>query len=306
MNRPQAEVSRSGVAAGLAAIYLLWGSTYLAIRFAVETIPPFLMAGTRHLMAGVILFGFAWGKRREKLAWRHWRSALIVGGLLLFGGNGLVSWAEQKVPSGIAALIVASVPLWMVLMHGVQERRRPARAVLAGVTLGLAGLGLLVLPGFFGAAGRIDPEGVGILIVATLAWSAGSLYSRRAPLPSSTLLGISMEMLCGGAILWIVGLASGQGAQLHWADLTTRSVESLLYLVVFGSLIGFSTYIWLLKVATPARVSTYAFVNPVVAVFLGWAFAGEIVTLRMVLAGVIVISAVALILRFGSAVEGRT
>jgi drug/metabolite transporter (DMT)-like permease len=291
--------SRAKLVAGFAAVYLIWGSTYLAIRFAVESFPPFLMAGTRHLTAGLLLFAWllATGVRLPER--RHWKSAAIVGGLLLLGGNGLVSWAELKVPSGLASLFVASVPIWMALLQGIQRRRRPRAALVAGLLLGLGGLVLLVMPGRFGGGEHVDPIGATVLLLAALSWVVGSLYSRKAVLPKSTLLAISMEMIAGGLLLWIFGLSLGEGGRLHAEQISLRAVLSLGYLVVFGSLIGFSAYIWLLKVSTPARVTTYAYVNPVVAVLLGWAFAGEALTLRIGLATAAIVGAVALIIRFG-------
>jgi drug/metabolite transporter (DMT)-like permease len=223
----------------------------------------------------------------------------VIGALLLLGGNGLVSWSEQRVPSGLAALIVASVPLWMALVQGIQKRRRPPTAVLAGLLVGLAGLVLLVLPGKFGGGERVDLIGAAALLTAALSWVIGSLYSRRAALPSSTLLAISMEMVAGGAILWIVGLALGEGGRIHAEAFNAKALLSLGYLIVFGSLIGFSAYIWLLKVATPARVTTYAYVNPVVAVLLGWVFGGEAMTLRIAISAALIVGAVALIIRYG-------
>lgn len=295
---------RAQLVAGFAAVYILWGSTYLAIRFAVESFPPFVMAGTRHLTAGLLLFAFLRARGVAAPQRRHWRSAFVIGGLLLLGGNGLVSWAEQRVPSGLAALIVASVPLWMALIQGIQRRRRPPLPVLAGLLIGLAGLVLLVVPGRFGGGEHVDPVGAAALLFAALCWVIGSLYSRRAILPSSTLLAIAMEMIGGGVLLWIAGLAFGEAARLDPAAVSLRSALSLGYLIVFGSLIGFSAYIWLLKVATPARVTTYAYVNPVVAVLLGWAAAGEALTLRIGIATAGIVGAVALIIRYGGDARG--
>ena len=291
--------ARAHLFAGFAAVYILWGSTYLAIRFAVESFPPFIMAGTRHLTAGLLLFAFLRARGVALPDRRHWKSAAIIGALLLLGGNGFVSWAEQRVPSGLAALIVASVPIWMAIVQGVLRRRWPPAAVLAGLLIGLAGLVLLVLPGRFGGGEHVDPLGAAALVFAALSWVIGSLYSRRAVLPRSTLLAIAIEMIAGGAILWIAGLTFGEGARIQLAGISLRSVLSLAYLIVFGSLIGFSAYIWLLKVSTPARVTTYAYVNPVVAVLLGWAFAGEALTVRIGLAAFAIVGAVALIIRYG-------
>jgi drug/metabolite transporter (DMT)-like permease len=279
-----------------AAIYLIWGSTYLAIRFAIETIPPYLMGGIRFLIAGSVLYGvLRWRGVRAPTRWQ-WRSAVIVGGLLLWGGNGGVMVAEQWVPSSLAALIVALVPLWIVLLNWWWgDRVRPNLSTMLGVGLGLLGIMLIAAPGQSVGEGAVNPIGLVIIIGATLSWSLGSLYSRKAALPSNALLSTSMEMLAGGVLMMIAGLLLGQGAQIHFEQISVRSLSALGYLVVFGSLIGFTAYVWLLKVSTPARVSTYAFVNPVVAVFLGWAFAGEQLSARELLAAAVIILAVVLI-----------
>lgn len=290
--------SRSAVVAAFAAVYFVWGSTYLAIRFAVATIPPFLMAGTRHLAAGAILYAFARRKGAPRPTARHWKAAAAIGALLLLGGNGLVSWAETRMASGPAALIVASVPLWMVALSAAGERRRPAFPVFAGLVLGLGGIAILVLPHRSGDAVPLVPAGA--LVVAALSWSIGSLWSRRAPLPKETLLATAMEALAGGAALWIAGLAGGEGSALHLRALSARSLGALGYLIVFGSVVGFSAYVWLLKVVAPDRVSTYAFVNPIVAVILGIVLGGEVLTLRVALAALAVVGAVSLILLYGS------
>ena len=291
--------SRGKLVLGFAAVYILWGSTYLAIRFAVESFPPFVMAGTRHLTAGLLLFAWLRAKGVELPERRHWKSAAIIGALLLLGGNGFVSWAEQRVPSGLAALIIASVPIWMAVLQGVERRRRPPAALVGGLLLGLGGLVLLVAPGRFGGGEHVDALGAAALLFAALSWTVGSLYSRKAALPRSTSLAVAMEMIAGGLILWIVGLLLGEGGRIHAAQISLRAVLSLGYLVIFGSLIGFSAYIWLLKVTTPARVTTYAYVNPVVAVLLGWAFAGEALTVRIGIATAAIVGAVFLIIRSG-------
>jgi drug/metabolite transporter (DMT)-like permease len=287
--------------AAFAAVYVLWGSTYLAIRFGVETIPPFLIAGTRHLTAGVLLYLWVRLRGGARPDWRHWRTATVIGAMMLLGGNGLVTWAERRVPSGLAALIVASVPLWMALLDGIHKRMRPRLPVVAGLIIGLAGLLVLVAPGNLAGKGRVDLLGAGALLLAALSWTAGSLYSRRVRLPESVLTVTAMEMIGGGSLLWGVGLALGEGSRLDLASVSTRSLLSLGYLIVFGSLIGFSAYVYLLHATTPARVSTYAYVNPIVAVLLGWALAGEAVTLRIALATVGIVAAVALIIRYGGA-----
>jgi len=296
---PEDRALHGRVVLAFAAIYILWGSTYLGIRYAVETIPPFLMAGTRHLTAGLILY--AWtrphGKARPKP--REWALAAAIGAMMLLGGNGLVSWAEQRVPSGLAALIVASVPLWMTLLEALHRRSAPRAPVIAGLVLGLASLGWLLAPGRSDGAGRVDALGAGALLLAALSWAIGSLSSRGVKFSVPIFHAVAMEMIAGGALLWGLGLATGEGARLHLAAVSARSILALGYLVVFGSLAGFSAYMWLLGVTTPARVSTYAYVNPIVAVLIGWAVAGEALTLRIGLAALGIVGAVAVIIGFG-------
>ncbi len=300
-DQAHAHASPGRIALGFAAVYVLWGSTYLGIRFAVASLPPFIMAGTRHLIAGLILYSLLRLTGTPRPTWKNWRSAALIGTLMLLGGNGLVSWAEETVPSGVAALIVAAVPFWMVLLNALERRVMPRLSVLAGLVLGVIGLGILVLPTDGHAPDHIDPVGVAMLFAATFSWGVGSLYAHRASMPASTFLGIGMQMIMGGLILSLVGLAVGEGADLHPAAITLKSLLALGYLIVFGSLFGFSAYVWLLKVTTPARASTYAFVNPVIAVILGWALAGEALTWRIALAGGTIVAAVCLILYFGSA-----
>jgi drug/metabolite transporter (DMT)-like permease len=279
-----------------AAVYIIWGSTYLAIRIAIETIPPYLMGGVRFLLAGSMLYAVLRLRGVKAPSRRHWRAALIVGGLLLFGGNGGVIVAEQFVPSSMAALIIATVPLWMVLLNWKWgDRLRPGVGTAIGLGLGVIGIGLIAAPGQSAAEGAVNPIGLAILILASLSWSIGSLYSRRAQLPSNALLSTSIEMLMGGGLMLVAGLLLGQGAQIRLDQVSLLSLAALGYLVIFGSLIGFTAYVWLLKVTTPARVSTYAFVNPVVAVFLGWALAGEQLSVRVLVAAAIIILAVVLI-----------
>jgi drug/metabolite transporter (DMT)-like permease len=286
--------TRGRVLTAFAAIYLIWGSTYLAIRFAIETLPPFLMASTRFLVAGALLYGWMRLRGAPRPTAVHWRSTILVGGLLLLGGNGAVVWAQQVVPSGVAALLVAIVPVWMVLLEWARRGgHRPTGATVAGLVLGMAGLVLLVGPGQLAGAGRIHPVGAGVLVLGSLSWAAGSIYSRGARLPPSPFMAGGMEMLAGGALLGVAGLVTGE--RLTPLQASPASLLALLYLIVFGSLIGFTAYIWLLRVVPPARVATYAYVNPVVAVFLGWALASEPLTLRMLLAAAVIVAGVAII-----------
>lgn len=290
--------ARLQVILAFAAVYIVWGSTYLAIRFAIETLPPFLMAGVRFLTAGGALYLWARYRGAERPRPVHWRSAAIVGGFLLLGGNGLVVWAEQRVPSGLAALLVSTTPLWMVLFDGLRRGERPSGWVLGGIAVGLVGVALLVGPGDVTSivSGRgADPLGALALLGASLSWATGSIYSRSAPLPAVPALGTAMEMFCGGVFLFLLGLMLGQGTRIDVGAISARSLLAFGYLIVFGSLVGFTAYIWLLGVAPPAIVSTYAFVNPVVAVLLGWALAGEPVSSRTVLAMALIVAAVIVI-----------
>jgi drug/metabolite transporter (DMT)-like permease len=284
------------VLAAFAAIYIIWGSTYLAIRFAIETMPPFLMAAGRFLTAGAIVYLWIRFHGGEKPNAKHWRSATVAGSLLLLGGNGGVVWAEQHVPSGVAALIIATVPLWMVAMEWARPGGlRPSVGVIGGILVGFLGVGVLVRISESGNADGIAWVPVLVLLVAAFSWSLGSLYSRQAALPVSPFLATSMQMLGGGAALLLVGLFGGELADLNAFEISVRSAGSLVYLILFGSILGFSAYVWLLRVVAPARVSTYAFVNPAVAVLLGWLFASEPLTGRILLATGLIIVAVVLV-----------
>ncbi|MER2599437.1 MAG: drug/metabolite exporter YedA [Caldilineales bacterium] len=279
-----------------AAVYLIWGSTYLAIRIAIETIPPFIMAGVRFVLAGSLLYGWQRLSGAAAPARLHWRSAAIIGGLLLLGGNGGVTWAEQEVPSGLAALVIATVPIWIVVYSALRPGSpRPGRRTLFGVLLGLAGIALLIGPANLGATAGIRPISFVVLLISPALWALGSLYSRTAKLPAAPLLGIGMEMLSGGALLLLAATLSGEWGTFDPTTISTRSLLAFLYLVFIGALVGYSAYIWLLQNTTPAKATTYAYVNPVVAVFLGWALAAEPVTPLMLLASAVILFSVALI-----------
>jgi drug/metabolite transporter (DMT)-like permease len=302
-HRPR-EHSRGRLIAAFAAVYVVWGSTYLFIRFAVETLPPFVMAGARFAVAGAILY--IWARLRGAPAPTRveTRAAAIAGLFLLLGGNGAVVWAEQRVPSSVTALLVATVPLWMVLLDWLRPGGvRPRAGVFAGLALGLVGLALLVGRSAFGGEGA-DPIGAAVLVVGSILWATGSLYVGRNPRPPSALITNAVQMLAGGAALLAVGTIAGEFGRLDLAAASARSLLSLLYLVIAGSLIGFTAYTYLLQVSTPAKVSTYAYVNPVVAVFLGWAFAGEEINARMLIAAAVILAGVAIITAAASSRRG--
>jgi len=281
----------------LAAVYIIWGSTYLAIRFAVETIPPFLMVGTRFLVAGAILYGFRRLRGDAPPLRVEWKAAAVVGILLLVGGNGIVVWAEQYIPSGITALIVGTAPVFMVLIDALRPGgQRPGFKRALGILIGFAGIVILVNPsGMAQDPDRWVVVGLGALFLATFFWALGSLYSRNARLPGSPLLGTGMEMLVGGGCLLVIATLTGEWGRLDLAAISARSLYGLIYLIVFGALIGFVAYTWLLRVAPTPLVSTYAYVNPLIAVLLGSWLAGEALDLRIMLAAAVIVGSVFLI-----------
>jgi drug/metabolite transporter (DMT)-like permease len=281
------------VALALGAVYVIWGSTYLAIRFAIETLPPFLMAGVRYLTAGAILYGWSRFRGAPRPRLLHWRSAVVIGAFLLLGGNGGVVWAEQRVDSGLAALLISTEPLWIVLLFWLRSGRQKLNGrILAGLVLGFAGVLLLVRPG---GSGSVDLLGAAVLVLASLSWAWGSLYGQRAPLPQSPLAATAMQMLGGGALLLAASALAGEPGPFVLAEVSARSVLSVAYLIVFGAIVAFTAYVWLMRVAPPVLVSTYAYVNPLVAVVLGWAFAGEPLTAGMLAAAAVILGGVALI-----------
>ena len=294
--------SRAKIILAFAAVYILWGSTYLGIRYAIETLPPFLMAGTRFLTAGVILFAWATfnGDRVNSLA--HWRRAFVIGALLLLCGNGGVTWAEKYIPTGLAALLVSTEPLWVVVLNWASTRKRPNAKVLFGVLMGLAGVALLVGGGLNNGRPISAPALAGAIVVllAALAWASGSVYASRRPIKVSTSLASGMQMIAGGSLLLVLALVTGDFKRLNLGAASWVSLGAFAYLLIFGSLVGFTAYSWLLRNVTTARAATYAYVNPVVAVFLGWLLAHEPLTLRMLLAAAVIVSSVVLITTYGS------
>jgi drug/metabolite transporter (DMT)-like permease len=280
----------------LFSVYLVWGSTYLGIRFAIETIPPFFMAGTRFIVSGLLLYGFMRWRGVPRPEAEHWKAAFVVSVFLILIGNGGVTWAEQKIPSGLAALLVGTVPLWMVVLEYFWKgEARPGLKIWAGILLGMGGIVLLVFSRSGSGLLQVEPSTALLLVGTSLAWSFGSLYSRSAPLPASALLATAMEMVLGGVLQLVFGLLTGETEHFHLTQITPHSAWAWVYLCLVGSLIGFPSYIWVLQKSTPALASTYAYVNPVIAVFLGWALADESLTAQTLAAGLLIVVAVILI-----------
>jgi drug/metabolite transporter (DMT)-like permease len=293
--RARAATPAARIWVALGTVYLLWGSTYLGIKFAIDTIPPFLMGSLRFLVAGGVLYVLAsrsGDTAGDRLGWPQWRATLFVGAALLLGGNGGVILAEQYVPTGVVALLVATSPLWMAVIDRAVFGRRLEPLVIVGLVVGFAGVAFLIgAPG----AGRITPIGAALALFAPISWAAGSVFSRHVRLPSRPLVSAAMEMLWAGVLFAIGSVLTGELGRLHIDGISKTSVGALIYLIVFGSLVGFSAYIWLLRAAPLSLVSTYAYVNPVVAVILGAILLGEAINLRVLAAGGIILAAVALI-----------
>ena len=291
MARP--EVSR-GAWLALAIVYVVWGSTYLGIDLAVRTMPPFLMASVRFLIAGPLLYVWATrrGDRSDRPTARHWLSAFLIAAPMLAIGNAAVGWAEQTIDTGTASLIIASVPLWMALLDRVFYAQRLARTIVIGLVVGFGGVGLLVAPG--GPGGGASRAAI-LLVFSSLAWALGSLYSRQAPQPQRPLVAAAMQMTAGGLILAVVSAASGEASGFHVSQVSLESWLGLAYLVVAGSLVAYTAYMWLLREVPTSLVGTYAYVNPVVAVLLGTVVLGEPLTWRTLVGGGVILASVALI-----------
>jgi drug/metabolite transporter (DMT)-like permease len=279
----------------LGTVYLLWGSTYLGIKFSLDTIPPFLMGSVRFLVAGGVLYLIAirtGDARADRVGARQWWAALIIGAALLLGGNGGVILAEQYVPTGIVALLVGTAPLWMAVIDRVVFGRRLPPLVIVGLVIGFGGVAYLIgSPG----PGRIQLFGAALALAAPICWASGSVFTRHVKLPIRPLVAASMEMLWAGVLFGILSLGTGELGRVHLHSISTTSFLALIYLIVFGSLVGFSAYVWLLRSAPLSLVSTYAYVNPVVAVVLGALFLGEAINPRTLIAGAIILAGVALI-----------
>ena len=290
--------STAAVAVALLIVYVVWGSTYLGIAIMIETLPPLLAAGARYTTAGLLMLGglVAYARLRrsaqpiERPTRAHWRSAFIVGTLLLLGGNGGVVLAELFIPSGIAAVLIAAMPIWLALFDSVLSRRWPSRLVIGGLVAGIVGVAILLAP--LDELGGINPIGVGLVLLAEISWAAGSVYAKRAPLPRSALLGTGLEMLAGGLVMVLAGGLLGEIGRTNVEAFSLRSLLALAYLIVFGSLVAFTAFTWLLANVPVSTVGTYAYVNPIVAVALGAVILSEPITPRTLIASAIIIGAV--------------
>jgi drug/metabolite transporter (DMT)-like permease len=281
------------VALAFFAIYVIWGSTYLAIRYAVETIPPLFVAGTRHLIAGALLFAWCWWKGLRPTG-AQWRASLIVGALFFLGGHGLLHWAEQVVPSGLAALLIATEPIMIAVLAALAGQSRITLPVALGMLLGVTGVAMLMRSDI-ALAGRAELIGSAAVLLGALSWALGIIYSARAPMHPNSVMSAAMSLLCGAGLLIITGMILGEASRLHLASVSLMSFVSLLYLVSFGSLLAFTAYVWLLQRCPPTLVATHTYVNPVVAVLLGWTLAGESFTPGSLTAAAAVVAAIVLV-----------
>lgn len=297
--RPAAAPPHAPVWVGLLILYVVWGSTYLGIAIAVDTIPPFLMAAIRFLIAGLVLL--AWSVAREGRAFqapslRQWRDSTVVGGLLLGGGMGMVAYGEQTVPSGITALIIAMMPVWVAVLGRIFLRERLPRLAVGGIILGFAGVAILIGPSAFGGTGALEPLALAAILFSPIAWSSGSLFSsHRAKLPKQPLVATGAQMVTGGLVLTVMSLASGELGGFRLEAVSTDSVIATAYLTIIGSLLAFTAYAWLLRVAPLPLIATYAYVNPIVAVILGAIVLSEPIEPRTLVAGAVIVVGVAVI-----------
>lgn len=297
---PVSTASPAVIWSAMWSVYIIWGTTYLAIRVSNETLPPLIAAGIRFLIAGAVLYAFAIRRgdvEGDRPGRAQWGAAALVGLGLVAGGNGMVVLAEVTVPSGLMSLVIALVPLWMALVDRVLLRRRVGWLTTAGLVLGFGGAAMLIGTSAIDATAPLSGMIIGVF--ATLSWTSASLYSRNAPLPKRPLVGAGMEMMIGGAICVVLGVARGEVPLVRFEDFSAASLLALLYLITIGSWVGFTSYVWLLRNARTSLVSTYAYVNPVVAVFLGWLVLDERITVRTFIAGAIIIAAVAIIISTG-------
>jgi drug/metabolite transporter (DMT)-like permease len=293
---PAARRNRTRILLAFAAVYIIWGSTYLFIKYAIETIPPFMLGATRFLAAGAVLYGIARWRGAPGATARDWKSAAVTGILMLGLGNGAVVWSEQSVPSGVVALIVSTVPIWIVLIDWLRPRGvRPRMSVFAGLALGLIGMVILIGPKAIIGQGHVDELGALVLFIGSLGWAIGTILSKGSKRSGSPLVYSALQMVAAAGAMGITSVAFGEPANFSIANLSTKSVLSWLYLFTAGSIIGFTAYIYLLGVVSAAKAATYAYVNPIIAVLLGWAFANEPIGARTLVAAAVILGGVAII-----------
>ena len=281
-------------------IYFIWGSTYLAIRYAVETIPPFLMAGTRFLVAGLLMYAFLRVRGASNPSGVQWLQLSVVGIFMFVIGNGFVVWAEQYITSGLAALLVALLPLWLMLFDWLwAQGPKPTRSALCGIALGIAGTVLLLDPASI-AGSDIYLPGAVMVLLASVGWAIGSIYSKKFQHPPSIFMSAACQMIGGGLALLLTALVLGETANFNWRAVSAVSLGGFFYLMVLGSMVAISAYVWLLQNASAASISTYAFVNPAVAIFLGWLIGGEAITPHILAGAGIILAGVVLVIRAAS------
>jgi drug/metabolite transporter (DMT)-like permease len=282
-----------------ACIYFIWGSTYLAIRYAVETIPPLFVASLRHLIAGGLLFGWCWWRGLRPVR-QQWLASIVLGALFFLIGHGTLHWAQQTLPSGVAAFLIATEPIFVAIILTATRRTRITPKLLIGLLLGLFGVAL-----FIGAdvqTGRSEMLSSFAVLIGTASWSIGMVYSRSAPLHPDDRMAAAMSLLVGAVMLFLAGTVTGEAAELNLALVSVKSLLALGYLAIAGSLVAYSAYFWLLSRYPPTLIATHTYVNPVVALVLGWSLAGEVLTARFILGGVVVVAAIALV---GRATSGE-
>jgi len=291
----EGDTVRLNVTLAFTIVCLVWGSTYLAIRFVIETAPPFFTAGTRWIIAGILLYTVTRLRGASAPSRSHWYAALVIGGLMLLIAHGAVVWAEQWIPSGLTSILVATVPLWLASIESIHNKTKPNGKAIAVLMAGFIGVIILVgdLPSLGGST--MGPTAALAVLIGALAWGIGSFYSRSARLPDSHFMAVALQMITGGLLLLVTSIATGELTGLRLDSMSQRSLIAWLYLIVFGSLIAFTSYIWLLKQTAPSRIATYAYINPVVALLLGWALANEQPTIRSTIAATIILISVAVI-----------
>ncbi|MBD1208433.1 MAG: EamA family transporter [Ignavibacteria bacterium] len=303
---PRQRSSRTTFYIAFSAVCLIWGSTYLGVRFAIETLPPLLMAGVRFTIAGCIMFAWARASGSAMPSWQEWRSASIVGAMLVTFCNGAFTLAMGRVPSSLGALVATSLPIWMVLLDWLRpEGKRPTGGVMIGIALGFSGIVVLVQPWHYfmqsandASSHPLDFIGFVLMFFGTIAWAVGSIYARHANLPATPRMTTAIELLSGGVIMLVIALFAGEASQIHPDKISLKSFTAFLYLIVFGSIAAFSAYTWLLQNVSAALASSYTYVNPVIAMLLGATLGGESITANMIAAMIVIMMAVGMIAKY--------